>query len=176
MYEVDTNVIYGANGVCTIVDIRKEKFRGTERAYYVMKPMSDKESTIFVPLDNESSIAKIKPLLSATEVHALIQSMPGEEILWEDNDKARREQYAAILEKGDRKELIQLVKSIYSQQASREESGKRLWAIDENAMNRAEKMLYEEFAVALGIEPEQVLPYIMRELERLEEKADAEQS
>lgn len=43
--------------------------------------------------------------------------------------------------------------------------GKKLYKNDEKVMKEAEKMLYEEFAHVLDIRPDQVLPFIMQQIE-----------
>ena len=43
--------------------------------------------------------------------------------------------------------------------------GKKLYKNDEKVMKEAEKMLYEEFAHVLDIRPDQVLPFIMQQVE-----------
>ena len=52
---------------------------------------------------------------------------------------------------------MQLIKGIY-------EKGKhaKLGVVDQRYMKRAEDLLYGELAVALGIERDEVLPYIRR--------------
>lgn len=43
-------------------------------------------------------------------------------------------------------------------------AGKKLTKTDEDIMNIAEKQLSEEFAVALDISPDEVLPYILEHI------------
>ena len=81
--------------------------------------------------------------------------------------------YDEFFSSGDRRELLLLVKSLYKHKQERKAEGKKLWTIDENAMKRAEKLVYEEFATDLNIEAEEVVPFIEEELERYNaEKAE----
>ena len=79
MLKVGEKVLYGAAGACTITEICKKRFGDAEeREYYVLVPIHDSRSTLYVPLDNEKLRAKMKKLLSAEEIEALIDSMPKE--------------------------------------------------------------------------------------------------
>ena len=49
-------------------------------------------------------------------------------------------------------------------------NGKHLRAADERFFKEAERMLYDEFALVLGMEPEEVLPFI---LERIQDEGQA---
>lgn len=50
-------------------------------------------------------------------------------------------------------------------------SGKKLHACDERFFRDAEKMLYEEFAAALNIDKEGVLPFILSKIKKEEQDA-----
>ena len=56
--------------------------------------------------------------------------------------------------------------SIYAKRQQAEAQKRRLGMVDERFMKQAEKMLYGEFSVALGIPYEEVQPYIARRLEK----------
>ena len=60
-----------------------------------------------------------------------------------------------------------MIKAIRLHKTEREESGKRLHQSDEAFLKEAEALIYEEFAVVLGIEPVEVLDYIMDEISKL---------
>ena len=46
--------------------------------------------------------------------------------------------------------------------------GRKVHVCDERFLKEAEKILYDEFAHVLDIEPEQVLPYIFDQIESAE--------
>ena len=133
--------------------------------YYVLKPVYDPNSTIFVPLHNAKLTDKMRYVLSAEEIYELIQEMPDENTIWIEEESKRREQYKKILASGDRKDLVCLIKTLYLQQQKLKENGKKLHMAEDRFMKDAEKMLYEEFAHVLTIERDQVLPFIMDQME-----------
>jgi len=170
MYETNEFVLYGAHGVCEVAEITEKELNGSAVEYYVLKPVYDPNSTIFVPLHNAKLTDKMRYVLSAEEIYELIQEMPDENTIWIEEESKRREQYKKILEVGDRKGLVCLIKTLYLRQQKLKEGGKKLHMAEDRFMKDAEKMLFEEFAHVLTIERDQVLPFIM---DQMEEKVQA---
>ncbi len=168
MFEIGSEVMYGVSGVCRIADIRNENFSDEEKLFYVLNPLSDLDATIYVPVNNPKSVSKMRTVLSRTEVYDLIHSMPGSEIYKENNSKVRKELFTNILKSGDREDLVKLIKTVYFEKKQREKNGKKMWVSDETALKKAEKMLYEEFAAVLGLDFDDVLPFIKSELGELD--------
>jgi RNA polymerase-interacting CarD/CdnL/TRCF family regulator len=142
-----------------------EKMLGRQKAeYYVLQPLSDKATTLYVPTDSKPSTDKMRKLLSSDEIYSLLGIVPEGNPLWIENDAARKEHYTKILSDGDRAELIGLIKTLRERQAGFQRAGgkKRLRADDERFMKAAEKSLREEFAYVLKIHPEQVIPFILQ--------------
>lgn len=165
MYGINDTVLYGAYGVCKIRDITEKEVDGHKQEYYVLKPVYDGNSTIFLPVHNEKTTEKMRHVLSAEEIYALIKAMPAESTIWIDDEAARKGRYKEILTKGNRAALVMLIKTLYLHQQAQMEKGKKLHAADEHCMKDAEKMLYDEFAHVLDIKREQVLPFIFEQIE-----------
>ena len=164
MLEVNTYVMYGDNGVCLVAARRKEKFAGQWKEYYILKPVNSEGSTLFVPTDNETLLGKMRKVLSKEEILDIIHSLPEDEIPWGEDNKEREALYEDIFAGGDRRELLLLIKALYQHKRQRREEGKKLWTIDENAMRHAEKLVYEEIATVLEIDPDDVVSFIEQEL------------
>ena len=73
MFAVGSFVVYRAEGVCRISDIKAESFGviGSKENYYILTPLNDEKSTVFVPVANETLVGMMRPLLSAEEITAL---------------------------------------------------------------------------------------------------------
>lgn len=168
MFQINDTVMYGTYGVCKIVDITTKDFLGTLKEYYVLKPTSDKTSTLFVPMQNEKMIEKMRRILSEEEVYQLIEAMPLEEASWIENENARKEQYKKIISEGNHIALIRMIKAIYLQKMKREAEGKHLYISDERFFKEAERILYEEFQYVLNIKKEELLPLIFQKIEELQ--------
>ncbi len=164
MFHVNDYIVYGGTGVCKIKDICKKRFAGiAEREYYIISPVYEDSSTIYVPTDNLNVI--MRRILSVDEVYALIKSMPDEADIWIDDPQLREAEFSAIIKNGDRKELIKLIRSLYHNRMEQVKNGKKFHFSDEKLMKAAEKLLYDEFALVLDIKPEEVVPFILEEIE-----------
>ncbi len=171
MFCVNETVMYGNSGVCTIVDIRPEKFGAEEVLYYILKPVYHERSTIYCPVDNEK--IKIRKLLSKQEVYDLIQLMPDAETQWIDNEQQRKLQFNNLLKSGSHEDLVRLIKTIYLNRDEKAKTGKKFHAADERVMKEAESLLYEELAHVLHIEPDDVVAFIAGQLEPDDEAKNA---
>ncbi len=157
MYKIGDKIMYGANGVMTIVDIRDESFGDVTRSYYVLRPtLSKNESFTFVPTENEQLVSAMRPLLTKDEILSLLHSakeLPP--IEWVNENRARQEYFKRIMESGDRAKMISIIRAINESGQRREAEGKKNFITDENAKAKAEKLLYTEFSIVLGIDEEE---------------------
>lgn len=164
MHNINDMVLYGTEGICRITDISVRNMHGGDIEYYVLKPVGENNSTIFVPTGSETLTAKMRRIMSAEEIYALIRTMPDEESEWIENENMRKQRYKEILADGDRKDLIRMIKAIYLHGQERKKIGKKLHLSDEKFLKDAEKLLYEEFAHVLNIKKDEVLPFIMEQI------------
>lgn len=164
MFCVNDTILYGAQGVCRIVSIVRESFGSGPVDYYVLEPVYHDNSTIYVPVESAALTGKMRRMLSPEEIISLIRSMPGEELIWIENENQRKTAYREILSRGDRTELVKLIKTLYLHQQQRQAAGKKLHIADEHFFKEAEKMLYDEFALVLNLKQEEVLPFILAQI------------
>lgn len=160
MFEVNDTVVYGSQSVCTISEISEKKIGGEKVLYYALRPVFDEKSTVYVPCKNGGLTAKMRPILSRDEVEELIQALRHETLDWVENDSERKTQYGEIIKTGDRCELAKLIRVLYLHRANQKEVGKKLHVSDEILLDRAQKLLHEEFAVVLEIQPHEVPAFI----------------
>jgi CarD family transcriptional regulator len=135
------------------------------RPYYVLKPVFGNSFTLYVPFGNENLEAKMKCLLSADEIRKFIGEMPNEDPVWIEDENERKEFYKEALSSGDRSSLVRIIKSVFLRRRELNVAGRKLHMSDEQFMRDAEKILYDEFAYVLGIRQEDVLPFILAQLE-----------
>lgn len=164
MFALGDTVLYGIEGVCRIAEIANKNFGGETQEYYVLKPIHQDGSTFYLPLGNPVACSKLRRVLSADEIHDLIRTMPEEAPEWIDDENTRKFAYKEIIQSGDRKELIRMIKALYFHRESLREEGKKFHICDERFMKEAEKVLYDEFAHVLNMEPEEVLGFIMEQV------------
>lgn len=160
MYQVGDTVMYGTEGVCTIADLQKMKVGRETSLYYVLRPVYREGSTIFVPVGNETLTAKMRRLLTKEDIDSLLAHICREELNWIEDAAERKAEFHRILTAGDRKELLGMIRALYLHRQSLQSAGKRLRTNDDQMLRDAEKLLNDEFALVLNIQPHEVSDYI----------------
>lgn len=160
MLNVGEAVIYGAQGVCSITGTIQKMVGDQTYEYYVLRPVFNDNSTIFVPVNNKKLLSKMRRVLSSDEIYGIIKAMPDEDTDWIEDDSVRAEKYREIISGGDRQKLVRLIKTMYTHEKELKEKGKKLRVSDGVLFRDAEKLLYEEFAYVLKIDRDQVIPFI----------------
>ncbi len=164
MFNKGDTVSYRSEGVCKISDIRNENFSGGngDTAYYILSPLNDPRSTLFIPVDNERLTAMMRPLLSAEEIVALCEELRHERMPWVEENRARSAAFREILSEGDRRKLIILLNTITERLEVQKADGKRPLGTDLNAAIRAVNLLYEEFSVTTDLSSEEEILRLIR--------------
>ncbi len=162
MYSVGEAVIYGNHGVCKVKEITEMSFgNGSDRKkYYVLCPVSNPRSIIYVPTDNDALTSRIRPLLSEAEIDEIISSVPPEKLQWIASDIKRKEFCGETLKSGDRFRIMQMIGMLYDQREALRDQKKHFHVVDERFLKDATRLLHEEFAYVLGISPADVPEYI----------------
>lgn len=156
MIQKNDFVVYGCNGVCTVGDIGPLEIPGVpkERVYYTLIPYYTKDSQIFVPADSTKAV--LRPVISRDEFLKLMDEIPSMDVLWVDEEKQRDFIYKETLRKSSCFGLLQIMKTVERRRRERTAKGKKMTATDEKYVHLAEKNLFEEGAIALGVAPAQV--------------------
>ena len=161
-------VKYANNGVCLIDDICVPDFdkSSEDNFYYVLKPLSEKSTVIFVPVKNSALLSKMRKLLTKQEIDEKISSIEVKEEIWIDDRKKRTERFNNILKSNDTLELLRMVGCIYmkKQELAENKISKKLSFSDIDLLERAEKMIDDEFSFVLNIDANAVGEYIRRKL------------
>lgn len=167
MHKIGDNLIYGSNGVMSVVDIREEQVGDLARSYYVLRAANGpSESFVFVPTDNERLTSLMHPILARGEVDSLLSSpIDISQIEWSENSRARTDYFKRIIESGDRSKILAMIRAIYESGRRREESGKKNYLSDETVSQRAQKLLAVELSIVLGISEEESAQLIKAKIE-----------
>jgi len=130
-----------------------------ERTYYVMTSVYQ-NITIFTPADNPKVF--IRPILTREEAEQLIDRLPQLECEAYQGHAMRDlvEHYESVMKTHSCTDLAALTKSIYNKKILAESQNKKLGAIDERFLQKAEDLLFGELAVVLAIPKDKVIEYI----------------
>lgn len=158
--KIGTYVMYGKTGVCLI----KEQTTMAGRSYFVLSPVSDSRSSLFVPCDNADLLVRMRPLLTREEIDGLLSDVDTVQIAWMDDRNERALLYRTIVGSGDRKELVRLLACLMRKKQERIAISKRLSSMDENFLQECVRLVQEEFSMVLGITINEVGPYIQERL------------
>lgn len=159
MFKVGECVIYGSSGACRIADIRSENFGGFPREYYVLAPLTG-GSSVFVPTDNEQLVARMRAPMTPEQARRMLAEIPKEEVEWIEDNRQRSTRFQQILLEGSAPELMRLTKAVWRRRGELRARGKKNLMADETAFKKAERILFGELSLVLGIAPNEIVPYI----------------
>lgn len=163
MYQVGDLVMYGNTGVCRVEDIgHPQGISEKEQLYYTLAPVYDKE-VIYTPVDTK---AFMRPVMSRADAERFIDRIPEipEELNGNRDIRMQSEKYRACLNTHENEDLVRLIKTVYRKNHRSMKVGRHMGSTDQQYVKRAEKLLYGELSVALGIGFEQVRPYIKKRI------------
>ena len=170
MYQTGDFVMYGNTGVCRVEEIGyPDAASDQETLYYKLSPVYD-TAVIYTPVDTR---AFMRPVMSRQAAEQLIDRIPDIPDNLCDNHDIRMlgEQYRACLNTHRHEDLVRLIKSVYQKNRRSVKAGRHMGQMDQQYMKRAEKMLYGELAVVLGMEYDEIQPYIHRRVEKKKKQA-----
>ena len=150
-------MIYGGSGVCRVEAVGPGGKDG--RLHYTLCPLHQNYK-IMTPVDDQKVF--MRPVITRDEARALIGEIPTIQALPFHSRIQRElaEHYETRLKTYDCRTLLELTMSIHTKREAALAQKKRLGAVDETFLRRAEDLLFSELAVALGIPEDQVQPYI----------------
>ena len=165
MFSIGDTVVT-SNGVCQIEKIGPLTGMGKSAAgkeYYTLKPYFDNGGKIYIPVANDEESMRFA--LTKDEVNTLVNEINTLEQIDIFDEKLREAEYKNAINSKDPRRLIRIIKTMYYRRKQRAESGKKSTAIDERYFKIAESRLYDELALALEIEREDVKEYIREKIE-----------
>ena len=161
-FDIGEYVSYGINGMCNIEDIRPMQLSQSveKMMYYILRPESNPKSTIFVPVNNQKLVSKMRELMTKDEINAMLVRMKDRTLEWDKDVRFRTESFHEILNNGVNQDLILMIRCLHRKRQELVQLGKKLPARDSNTLKTAERLVEEEFAHVLHIKCEEVSDYI----------------
>jgi len=157
MFKLGDYVVYKKD-VCKIKEIKNIK----NISYYVLNPIDDQTLSITIPLNNNS----LRKIISKEESLNLINSIPNIDII-KIQDKLIENEYKNLLNSGKLEDLIKIIKTTYLRNEDRINNHKKIGKKDDNYFKKAEKLLYNEISISLGLSYDETKKYIKESVEKL---------
>lgn len=166
MLEIGGLIVYGVEGVCQVSEIISRSFAGSDdkKDYYVMVPVHNPASKLYVPVDNEKLLSKIMELLTYEQVIDLIKKSLGYNE-WIADNKARSRYYKEVLSSYDREKIFALARILYLAKCGKLPEVKKLYVMDEDILRKTSQILYSEISYVVDVSQEDVLPFIAGEID-----------
>ena len=161
---IGTHVLYGKTGVCLVQEQKTVKVGRESNTYYVLCPVSDGRSCVYVPCDNADLVARMRPLLTREEIDTLLSDADAERQPWLDDRNERAALYRTVSAEGDRRHLIRVICCLFRKKHERQELGKRLSTMDDAALQECMRLIDEEFSMVLNIPRSDVVNYILERI------------
>lgn len=161
MYKVGDLVHYGSTGICRVTDITTRDITGVDKnqLFYVLTPLYQ-SCVISTPIDSTKTF--MRPIITKDEAERLIDRIPKlrAEIYHSRVMRELTEHYEAAFRTHSCRDLIDLTMSIYLKKQQAEHEHRKIGAVDERFMKRAEELLFGELSAALDIPKDSVQAYI----------------
>lgn len=164
MYSAGDYVIYGIHGVCRVAGFEKQLVNRKMTRYMVLEPMNNTESRYFLPVDSPAAMAKLKDVLPAPELQALLASDEIRRDGWIQDENQRKQHYRDMIGGGDRVSILRTVYALYRYRQEQTVAGRKFHLSDENFLRDAEKLLASEIALVMDKTPEEARDYLREQL------------
>ena len=160
MFQAGDVSVCGTHGVCRVEKVGplSSAVADRDRLYYTLKPLYERGSVVFTPVDNEKMV--IRPVISREEALRLIDGIRDAEALGIEDERKREENYKTALKSCRAEELVKMIKTINARKRSRAARRKKATDADSRYVKLAEDYLYGELAISLDLERDQVKAFI----------------
>lgn len=159
MFLVGMYIIYKRD-LCVVKEIKEKFLNGND--YYILVPVSDTSLIIKVPVGSND----LRSVISKEKALALIENIPNISII-ETNDRLIENEYRNLFHTNAHEDLIKIIKTTYLRNEERINAGKKLGDKDSNYFEKAEKYLYSELAISLGLSYDECKKFVIDSVKKL---------
>lgn len=160
MFKVNDYVIYKRD-LCKIKEITDNK--GV--LFYKLAPLDDESLIIRIPVDNKQN--NLRYPISKEESEELIKKIPLIKEI-DTKDKVLDNIYKELMKTNKHEDLIRIIKTTYLRNQKRLEEGKKILDKDSNYFEKAEKYLYNELSISLGMNYDECKQYVISKLSAID--------
>lgn len=167
MFERGAYVFHESGGVCQIADIQVAPLDGmpADRTYYVMRPVHDPNSVIYIPVDSNRIF--LRRLLNREEAIELLDRIPSVQTIEGDNAKQLRAKYMELMRMHEPLEWVRVIKTVYARTNTSASRAQRVSDTERSFSDNAKRNLHAELSLALGIPERNVENYITEYIQKM---------
>ncbi len=167
MFERDEYVFYESGGICKIDDIRVAPLDSmpADRAYYIMKPLHDPNSVVYIPVDSDKVF--LRRLLNREEAETLLKRISTVDAIDEPNAKLLRAKYTEAMRTHDPIEWVRVIKTVHLRTNAQAARSQRISETERMFAENAKRYLHTELAIALGSNVSEMERYITEHIQNM---------
>ncbi len=159
-------VIYRQSCLCCIRDIRTEVFpHAEEKVYYILSPLSDEKTTVFLPVDRIHDPAYLRAPLTKEQIEQAIRDSRTQTLEWINDHKQRGAFFRKILSEANPVRLLLLYKALEQKREESIRAKQKFSTADEKVAVQVREMILQEYSFALKLSSEEITEYINKELD-----------
>lgn len=140
MYKVGDKVVHQREGACFISGFQKMEHDNVKKEYYVLEPLHDVKSKVYVSVDNNNN--RMRSAVTQKEMKESEMIVGVAETDWIDDPKVRRKTLLKIIREFEFAEVLLVLKTLMVQNAQ-----KKLCSNDIELLVDAEKLIYSEISI-----------------------------
>ncbi len=146
-----------------MTDIGVPDLPGAERECYILKPHYVPNSKVYAPI--KENPVQMRYLISAQEAQELVDTLPNLDVFVPSGEKQEMHNtFRNAVKEADCLTLAKLLKTLHIKKFQILEQRKMLPSMEKEYFDVAERMLFGEIAISLGIPLEQVKEIIVEQL------------
>jgi len=164
MFSIGDTVFYNAHGVCSIEDIKEQKFGTETKLYYILRSHHTTSVKLYHPVDPEK--CKLKKMMTAERADELLRVFEEPADEWYERNTERNQNYQKALKSENHKEIAKMVNTLLRRQQELALEEKKLPSQDAQMLQRVLPILEEELSIALNIPHQEVAKLIEEKIEQ----------
>ena len=163
MYKINDIVVYRRD-VCKVVGKHRSDLTG--EMCYILVPYDQQDGSVRMQVPVSNRGGHLRNLITREEIDRLIAEAPDIQQL-ENKPANMKSQYASLLKTDNLTDLICIIKTSYNRNRLRREQNKKMASVDDEYLQKAEKYLYAEIAVALGLSYDESKEFFENEVKKI---------
>lgn len=153
MFKVGEYLVYRKD-VCQVKEIKDKK--GVK--YYSLVPIDDDSLKIEIPVEDKDNV--LRKIMSKKELDDLMNEISTIEVI-DCSDRMIELEYRNLLSTGNKEDIIKVIKTAYLRNKARLANKKKISEKDSNYLEKAEKLLYNEFSIVLNLSIDATREYVI---------------